>query len=151
MNKFSTNNLFISVLGIGYIPFASGTFGSIGGLIIGYIINITYYDLFYILIPIFFLFGVIGSNKYENETGEKDSSIIVIDEVVGQLIAMMFFINDNFLIFLSFLIFRLFDIFKPWPASYIDKNLKGGIGVMLDDVVAGGYTIITIYLIKLAI
>ena len=151
MNKFSTNNLFISVLGIGYIPFASGTFGSIGGLIIGYIINITYYDLFYIFIPIFFLFGVIGSNKYENETGEKDSSIIVIDEVVGQLIAMMFFINDNFLIFLSFLIFRLFDIFKPWPASYIDKNLKGGIGVMLDDVVAGGYTIITIYLIKLAI
>ena len=106
MKKFNINNLYITVLGIGYIPFASGTFGSIAGLILVYIINIIYFELFYILIPILFILGIVGSNIHENKTGEKDSSIIVIDEVVGQLIAMMLFMSNYWLIILSFFIFR---------------------------------------------
>jgi len=151
MKKLNVNIIFLTVLGVGFIPFASGTFGSLAGVFFGYIINIFSFNIFYFLIPILFIFGVIGSNIYENKTGKKDSSIIVIDEVVGQLIAMMPIINNNFLIILSFFIFRLFDIYKPWPASYIDKNIKGGLGVMLDDVVAGIYTAIIVYLLSLII
>jgi len=151
MKKLNVNIIFLTVLGVGFIPFASGTFGSLAGVFVGYIINIFSFNFFYFLIPILFIFGVIGSNIYENKTGKKDSSIIVIDEVVGQLIAMMPIINNNFLIILSFFIFRLFDIYKPWPASYFDKNIKGGLGVMLDDVVAGIYTAIIVYLLSLII
>ena len=95
-----------------------------------------------------FILGVIASNTYQKQTGEKDSSVIVIDEVVGQLIAMMFVMDDYVLVFISFIIFRLFDIYKPWPASYADKKMTGGFGVMLDDVFAGIYTAIFIFLIS---
>tara|TARA_Y100001936_G_scaffold253287_1_gene317064 strand:- start:2358 stop:2789 length:432 start_codon:yes stop_codon:yes gene_type:complete len=141
--------MYITFFGIGYIPIASGTFGSMAGIILGYIIYLIEFNLFYILIPILFILGIISSNIYEKQTNIRDSSIIVIDEVVGQLISMMFFMHNNFLVILSFFIFRFFDILKPWPASYIDNKIKGGMGVMLDDVIAGIYTIFTIYIIKL--
>ena len=91
--------------------------------------------------------GVIASNTYQKLTGEKDSSVIVIDEVVGQLIAMMFVMDNLVLVFISFIIFRIFDILKPWPASYADKKMTGGFGVMLDDVFAGIYAAILVCLI----
>jgi len=148
MAKLNLNTMFVSVFGIGFIPFASGTFGSLAGLIIGYSLNLINYNLFCLIIPILFILGVIASNTYQKQTGEKDSSVIVIDEVVGQLIAMMFVMDDYILVFISFIIFRLFDIYKPWPASYADKKMTGGFGVMLDDVFAGIYTAIFIFLIS---
>ena len=148
MVKFNLNTIFVSVFGIGFIPIASGTFGSLAGLIIGYALNLINYNLFFIMIPILFILGVIASNKYQKLTGEKDSSVIVVDEVVGQLIAMMFVMDNLILVFLSFIIFRIFDIFKPWPASYADTKMSGGLGVMLDDVFAGIYAAILIYLIR---
>ena len=147
MVKFNLNTIFVSVFGIGYIPIASGTFGSLAGLIIGYILYLINYNLFFIMIPLLFIFGVIASNKYQKLTGEKDSSVIVVDEVVGQLIAMMFVMDNLILVFISFIIFRIFDIFKPWPASYADTKMSGGLGVMLDDVFAGIYAAILICLI----
>ena len=144
MNKFNLNNIFVSVFGIGYIPFASGTFGSIAGLLIGYLIYLINYNLLFLLIPLLFILGIKASQIYQNKTGELDSKVIVIDEVVGQLIAMLTVIDDLLLLFLSFIIFRIFDIFKPWPASYFDKKMKNGKGVMLDDVIAGIYSLITI-------
>ena len=144
MNKFNLNNIFVSVFGIGYIPFASGTFGSIAGLLIGYLIYLINYNLLFLLIPLLFILGVKASQIYQNKTGELDSKVIVIDEVVGQLIAMLTVIDDLLLLFLSFIIFRIFDIFKPWPASYFDEKMKNGKGVMLDDVIAGIYSLITI-------
>ena len=148
MAKLNLNTMFVSVFGIGFIPFASGTFGSLAGLIIGYALNLINYNLFFIIIPMLFILGVIASNTYQKQTGEKDSSVIVIDEVVGQLIAMMFVMDNYVLVFISFIIFRLFDIYKPWPASYADKKMTGGFGVMLDDVFAGIYTAIFIFLIS---
>ena len=93
--------------------------------------------------------GVFTSNVYQKQTGEKDSSIIVIDEVVGQLIAMLFIIDNPLLVFISFILFRIFDIFKPWPASYADSKINGGLGVMLDDVFAGIYALIFLFFIEL--
>ena len=147
MLKINFNTIFVSVFGIGFIPIASGTFGSLAGLLIGYILYLINFNLFFIIIPLLFIFGVIASNTYQKQTGEKDSSVIVIDEVVGQLIAMIFVVDNLTLVLCSFIIFRIFDIFKPWPASYADKKMDGGLGVMLDDVFAGIYTAILIYLI----
>ena len=147
MVKINLNTMFVSVLGIGFIPFASGTFGSLAGLVIGYLLNLLSYNLFFLFIPIVFILGVIASNTYQKLTGEKDSSVIVIDEVVGQLIAMMFVMDNLVLVFVSFIIFRIFDILKPWPASYADKKMSDGFGVMLDDVFAGIYAAILVCLI----
>ena len=147
MLKINFNTIFVSVFGIGFIPIASGTFGSLAGLLIGYILYLINFNLFFIIIPLLFIFGVIASNTYQKQTGEKDSSVIVIDEVVGQLIAMIFVVDNLILVLCSFIIFRIFDIFKPWPASYADKKIDGGLGVMLDDVFAGIYAAILIYLI----
>ena len=147
MLKINFNTIFVSVFGIGFIPIASGTFGSLAGLLIGYILYLINFNLFFIIIPLLFIFGVIASNTYQKQTGEKDSSVIVIDEVVGQLIAMIFVVDNLTLVLCSFIIFRIFDIFKPWPASFADKKMDGGLGVMLDDVFAGIYAAILIYLI----
>ena len=147
MLKINFSTIFVSVFGIGFIPIASGTFGSLAGLLIGYILYLINFNLFFIIIPLLFIFGVIASNTYQKQTGEKDSSVIVIDEVVGQLIAMIFVVDNLTLVLCSFIIFRIFDIFKPWPASYADKKMDGGLGVMLDDVFAGIYAAIVIYLI----
>ncbi len=147
MLKINFNTIFVSVFGIGFIPIASGTFGSLAGLLIGYILYLINFNLFFIIIPLLFVLGIIASNTYQKQTGEKDSSIIVIDEVVGQLIAMIFVVDNLTLVLCSFIIFRIFDIFKPWPASYADKKMDGGLGVMLDDVFAGIYAAILIYLI----
>ena len=147
MKKINLNTMFVSVLGIGFIPIASGTFGSLAGLVIGYHLNLLSYNLFFLFIPTLFILGVIASNTYQKLTGEKDSSVIVIDEVVGQLIAMMFVMDNIVLVFISFIIFRIFDILKPWPASYADKKMSDGFGVMLDDVFAGIYAAILVCLI----
>ena len=147
MKKINLNTMFVSVLGIGFIPIASGTFGSLAGLVIGYLLNLLSYNLFFLFIPTLFILGVIASNTYQKVTGEKDSSVIVIDEVVGQLIAMMFVMDNLVLVFISFIIFRIFDILKPWPASYADKKMSDGFGVMLDDVFAGIYAAILVCLI----
>ena len=147
MKKINLNTMFVSVLGIGFIPIASGTFGSLAGLVIGYLLNLLSYNLFFLFIPTLFILGVIASNTYQKVTGEKDSSVIVIDEVVGQLIAMMFVMDNIVLVFISFIIFRIFDILKPWPASYADKKMSDGFGVMLDDVFAGIYAAILVCLI----
>ncbi|MFP6779624.1 MAG: phosphatidylglycerophosphatase A [Alphaproteobacteria bacterium] len=149
MNKLNINSTFVSVFGIGYIPFASGTFGSLAGLLIGYLIYLINYNLLFLVIPILFIIGIKASDIYQSKTGEQDSSVIVIDEVVGQLIAMLTVLDNFLLIFVSFLLFRFFDIFKPWPASFFDKKMKNGKGVMLDDVVAGIYTLLILIMIEM--
>jgi phosphatidylglycerophosphatase A len=75
-----------------------------------------------------------------------DPKEIVIDEFIGQSIPLIICENNFFLIILSFFLFRLFDITKPWPANYFDQNVKNSIGVIMDDVIAGIYTFLIIYL-----
>ena len=80
MYKLNINSIFVSVFGVGYIPFASGTFGSLAGLIIGYLIYLINYNLLFLAIPILFILGIIASDIYQNKTGEQDSKVIVIDD-----------------------------------------------------------------------
>ncbi len=114
-----------------------------------------------------FIIGVVFSSIYSRETGKEDPKEVVIDELAGQLlvITMSFFsvafiqhskiagflptrvIDLLFLFALPFGLFRLFDILKPWPINWADKNVKGGLGIMLDDILAAIFAIIMQYAI----
>ncbi len=128
---------------------------------------ITFFSFFSLVIILLFFVGVYFSNQYIAEYKIEDPKEIVIDELVGQILTItlcifsgVFVYNSNlynkinpdllnFLIsfLMPFILFRLFDIFKPWPINYIDSNVKGGIGVMLDDVLAAIFASIMHYAI----
>lgn len=138
---------------VGYIPVASGTFGTV------------------VAVPIFLgLHALLGANpalylltvaaavaaacwiagQAEGVFGEHDSSKIVIDEVVGYLAATLFVVPTVSNIIASFVIFRILDVIKPFPAGYIDKHVDGGAGVVLDDVVSGLYSNVILQILLLA-
>jgi len=81
--------------------------------------------------------------------GEKDPQIIVVDEVAGQWLALSTAPIEPLYYILGFVLFRIADIWKIWPASWIDNTVPGELGVMLDDVIAGAYAAITVFLIVL--
>ena len=96
-------------------------------------------------------------DNLEGEFDEIDSKEIVIDEFLGQSIPILFFyiifyegsVSNTFfliIVFLSFVGFRFFDILKPYPINYVDKNMKNGFGVVLDDLIAGFFTLIVLYI-----
>ena len=129
----------------GYIPFASGTFGTLAALIIYLIPG---FENPYVIVPtifIFFIYGVYVGNKFENIYG-KDPSECTIDEVVGTWISYLLLPKTIGIIIITFFLWRALDIFKPYPARKLE-NLNGGIGIMIDDVISGFYTLIIMHLV----
>ena len=151
--------LFVSIFYIGYIKFASGTWGSLASILILYpFIKFTVlsFEAFIIVFIILFFISNLFINFFSNFTNSNDSKHIVIDELLGIFIILIFydfifFYNDFVTLILVFFIFRIFDIIKIFPANYIDKNLKNGYGVMIDDIVAGIYTIFTLMILNVFI
>ena len=139
-----------SVLGIGYIKIGSGTFCSLLPCLIIFLIGENLDLIFRLLIlALTLLLGFISLNINFQEDGieNKDPSFVVIDEFAGMWIALI--VSDQlFLIILSFLLFRFFDITKFLGINKIEK-LNGSLGIMLDDIVAGIYTLIIVFFIKL--
>ena len=150
------NLFFLTFFMIGKIKFAPGTLAS---LIICFlflplinIINITY--LFLITLIIFF-YSFFAINNSFNEFESEDPQEIVIDEVVGQMLPLLglpiyetlYQLPTIYYFISSFILFRLFDIWKPFPVNYVDNNIKGALGIMLDDILAGFYTTIILILI----
>lgn len=137
----------------GYMPFASGTFGSAFALIFLLIPGFSNPVVLGTLSLIFFFAGIITSERMMFRYGD-DPSVVVIDEVVGMwvtlLITVLFLKDFNITaVIISFFAFRFFDIAKIWPAKYFDK-IKSGFGIMFDDVVAGIYGgILTVIIMKL--
>ena len=130
--------LFVTACYLGYAPVISGTFGSLGGLIIYYFIEDLSLYFFATTIIVLFVAGCYGATRAEEYFGRKDSSEIVIDEVVGMLITLYLVpFNWKYMI-AGFVIFRIMDIIKPFPGRAAEK-IPGGMGVMLDDVIAGIY------------
>ena len=123
---------------IGYLPFIPGTFGSLAGLFLFYLLkgSIAVYLLF--VLPLIIL-GYMVAGKAEEIFQQKDARCIVIDEVCGMLLSLIFIPADLKLALIAFIIFRLLDALKPYPAGLL-QDLKGSIGVMSDDIVAGIYT-----------
>ena len=105
------------------------------------------YNMEQVQIYIIFFYSIFFLNKSLKQSfSSSDPKEIVIDEFIGQSIPLILCENNFFLIILSFLLFRLFDITKPWPASYFDLKVKSANGVLMDDIIAGLYTFFLIYL-----
>ena len=123
----------------GYIPLASGTAGTIVGVFV-YLLFASFPPGLYLLstVAVFFL-ALWASAWAEMILEERDSPIIVIDEIEGFLVTMFLLPQTLSVIFLGFLFFRIFDIIKVPPAGAINDRMKGGLAVVLDDVVSGIY------------
>jgi len=126
--------------GVGLLPVAPGTWGSLFTLPIAYIIvlNISSYYLILLSVAVF-LVGSWAAGAYVRRTGREDPGEAVIDEVAGQLLTLALVPPGVVAYALGFLVFRVLDIVKPFPADWCDRNVKGGVGVMADDMVAGLY------------
>lgn len=127
-------------LGAGYVPVAPGTAGSAVALPLAWLLG-TYLGGWGIAAGavIFLLIGTWAANLAERHYAVHDSPHIVVDELVGQLISLIPVSCAWPNLVVGFGWFRLFDTVKPWPAGWIDRNIPGGLGVMLDDVAAGIY------------
>ncbi len=152
-------NIFVSIFYIGYIRYAPGTWGSLASLGIIYflfnIINISLSILIILFVFLFFLSNYL-INYFSSITNSHDSKHIVIDEFLGMFFIFLFydviFIYNNYVTcLLIFVCFRIFDVFKIFPANYFDKQLHSGYGVILDDIIAGMYTILTMIIINVFI
>lgn len=129
----------------GYISIASGTFGSLVAIVIYLIPG---FEKFEIIIPfsiLLFIYGIFVSSKFENVYG-KDPSQCTVDEVVGTWIALIALPKTLLIILTSFLIWRVLDIIKPFPAGASEK-LPGGLGIMMDDVISGIYSLVIVHFI----
>lgn len=128
---------------IGRLRPAPGTLGSLAAIPFGY--AIAYFSGIIGLALAALLLLVVGSmaaSYYGKKSGEKDDQSIVVDEVIGMWIAAIPAATHPDLWFTAFVLFRLFDIYKPWPASFFDKRAGSGFDVLMDDVIAGIYAML---------
>ena len=154
MNKF--NLLFITFFKIGKIKFAPGTFASfITCLLFLLFINLINIVILFFCTLLIALYSLIAINNSFDSFDTNDPQEIVIDEVVGQMLPLLavpiyetlYLAPKEYYCIAAFILFRLFDIWKPFPINYIDINTEGALGIMLDDMLAGIYTIIILIII----
>ena len=151
------NTLFVTMFGLGKVPKIPGTFGSLATVIILYyffhILNISSNIIFIGLIIIFiYSFSAVATYIKDNEN--KDPKEIIIDEFIGQSIPIYLYEishgtekspNEAIIFYcVCFVLFRFFDIAKPFPVNFFDKNFKNSFGVIMDDVCAGFYVVLSL-------
>jgi phosphatidylglycerophosphatase A len=142
----SFGNIYVLIatwFGAGRLKPAPGTWGSIAAVPFGYALH-HFLGIPGLALAAVLLMGIgtLAASWYGKKSGEPDDQGIVVDEVVGLWIAALPAEDNALLWLLALVLFRLFDIFKPWPASFFDKRKNGGFDVMMDDVVAGLYAMI---------
>ena len=151
------NTLFVTMFGLGKIPKIPGTFGSLATIIILYIFFhifdlSAHIVLIFLIIVFVFSFSAVATHIKDNEN--KDPKEVIIDEFIGQSIPIYLYeishgtekSSDEAIIFyvICFVLFRFFDIAKPFPVSFFDKNFKNSFGVIMDDVCAGFYVVLSL-------
>jgi len=131
--------------GIGLIRPAPGTWGSLAALPFAWVmVQLGGPVTLIVATAAVFALGCWASDVYERASGGKDPGSVVIDEVAGQLLVLIVAPLEPLYYFAGFLVFRLCDITKPWPASWADRKVSGGLGIMLDDVLAALYGLVAI-------
>jgi phosphatidylglycerophosphatase A len=149
MNRFFL--LFATGFGVGYSPLAPGTLGTLVAIPIYYFLSEIPSPIYEITLIAFFFLSVWISANAEIYYGKKDDQRIVIDEIMGFLITMLWIPKTVHFVVIGFFLFRFFDILKPFPIRRLERKLKGGFGVVLDDVLAGIYANILLRLVLLAL
>ena len=150
------NLFFITFLTVGKVKYAPGTIASLLTCLL-FLLLINILDIFFIFLftlIIFFYSFIAINNSFDNYDSE-DPQEIVIDEVVGQMIPLLalpvyetlYPLPKIYYCIAAFLLFRFFDIWKPYPINYIDDNVSGSLGIMLDDIMAAIYSILILSLI----
>ena len=151
------NTLFVTMFGLGKMPKIPGTFGSLATVIILYILfhisNLSS-NLILIGLLIIFIYSFFAVSSHIKDNENKDPKEIIIDEFIGQSIPIYLYeishgtekSADEAMIFyaICFVLFRFFDIVKPFPVSFFDRNFKNSFGVIMDDVCAGFYVVLTL-------
>lgn len=135
--------------GAGLLPRAPGTWGSLAALPFAWIIAAETGTLGLGVATLgVFALGCWASSGYLREIGGEDPGPVVIDEVAGQWLTLLVVPTDLYMYAAGFVLFRLADIVKPWPASWADRNVKGALGIMLDDIFAAVYAAAALYVLN---
>ena len=151
------NNYFVTMFGIGYIKKIPGTISSFATVVFLFI-YFHYFELsknyFLLILSLIIIYSFIAVNLYIKDKANKDPKEVVIDEFIGQSVPIYLYeishgtdktFNESiYIYFVIFVLFRLFDIKKPFPVSYFDKNFKNSFGVIMDDVIAGLYVVLVL-------
>ena len=150
-------NFFVTLSFAGYIKLIPpGTFASFLSIVILFPIveyKIISLEIFVAVFIVIILLSLFFINKFSAHTQSHDSKVIVIDEFLGIYLILIFYdqikiINPYVTMILIFILFRFFDILKIFPANIVDKKLKSAFGVIFDDLIAGIYTIIILYIVN---
>jgi len=128
----------------GDIPFAPGTFGTVVGLLPCFLLSEINTNGALFLIIIFIAIAILIAHRAEALLKQKDPGCIVIDEIAGLMVTLWGLTFSVLPVISGFILFRLFDIFKPFPIRLIDKKISGGAGIVMDDVVAGVFSHLTV-------
>lgn len=144
-----TNPIHFLALGFGsgLAPKAPGTFGTLAAIPVLLILSLFSLPVFILATVLVCLAGIYICGKAAEDAGVHDHGAIVWDEIAGFLITMLFIPVTWQTVIVGFVLFRFFDIIKPWPISFIDKHCHGGVGIMLDDIVAGFMALACMHLI----
>jgi phosphatidylglycerophosphatase A len=143
---------YYTCFGLGLAPIASGTFGTLLGIPLYLLLKRLGLPLYVLATLIVFFTGWWACSRAESDLGTHDDHRVVIDEVLGYLVTMLIIPSVRVIPLdwvWGFFLFRFYDIFKPGPAGWIDRSTPGGLGVMLDDAVAGVYAWVTLFLLDL--
>jgi len=151
------NSLFVTMFGLGKVNIIPGTFGSLATIVILYflfhVLNISP-NLILLGLVVIFVYSFFAVANHIKDSENKDPSEIIIDEFIGQSIPIYLYeishgtekLNEEAIIFyfVCFVLFRYFDIMKPFPVSFFDKSFKNSFGVIMDDVCAGLYVVLSL-------
>jgi phosphatidylglycerophosphatase A len=132
-------------LGVGLSPVAPGTGASLVALAIAWPIRVVSgIPGIALAVALVFALGCWAADVVARARRVRDPDVVVVDEIAGQWLVLRAAPTDPLGWGAAFLLFRLFDISKPWPVNWVDRHLKGGLGIMLDDILAAGYAVLVL-------
>jgi phosphatidylglycerophosphatase A len=133
--------------GTGCAAIAPGTFGTLAGVLVYEGMSYLPWPYYLAVTAFLFVAGIGICRRTAADLGEHDAQAIVWDEIVGYLVTMAGAPSGWPWVLLGFVLFRFFDVVKPWPIYLADRHVKGGLGIMLDDLLAGIYSLLTLHII----
>ena len=148
INKIIFSNpvhIFSAGFGAGLSPVAPGTVGTLLAIPVYLILASFGTGIYVSCVVLLFLAGCYTCKQTAQALGEHDHPMIVIDEIVGYLLTMLFVPVTWYWVLAGFLLFRVFDILKPWPVSLADRQITGGLGIMVDDLLAAVYSALCLH------
>lgn len=139
----------VATLGVGKIPKAPGTFGSLLAVLMWWALFPLSFPVQLALIGFAFIAGWVATHYYEKWNHKHDPKEVVVDELIGMWITLLGASPKASIFIVGFLLFRLFDIWKPFPIGWVDNKVPGALGTILDDVIAGVFAYVVLQLLLL--